>query len=277
MLVPEERFETYARGRPYHAALVDLRGDSLPHGHHDYYEVMVVAEGEGEQRLATGTQRLERGDVVLVRPGDQHGLSGAEPDGMRFFNIAFPATTWHGFTALAALAGAGGWDAAPLPPLNTAAPQAVAVEACRLALERFHEAPTTLDLVRFWTEMVPLLPEAAPAPSGAPGWLVATCAAMREEEHLRAGLPRMLALAHVSPAHLSRTMRRHLRTTPTAFLGELRLRHAATLLATTEAPVTEIAERCGFGSASYFTRCFHRTHQVAPRDFRYQTRRAFVP
>lgn len=315
MMVPEERFETYARGRPYHAALVDLRGDSSPHGHLDYYEVMVVAEGAGEQRLPTGTQRLRRGDIALVRPGDQHGITGAGPEGMRFYNIAFPAATWHGFTALAALDQAAAWDAAALPPFRAAAPAAlaapagaalsggsggagggsggaggwgtdagmagaagdVAVEACRVALERFHDGPTTLDLVSFWTRMVPLLPTPATAASGAPDWLAAACAAMRQEENLRAGLPRMLALAHVSPAHLSRTMRRHYRTTPSAWLTELRLRHAAHLLAATDEPVTAIAARCGFTSPSYFTRCFRAAYATSPRTYRPTTRRAFVP
>jgi AraC-like DNA-binding protein len=181
--------------------------------------------------------------------------------------------------------------AAPFPPGTAAAPigaaigtadpvgagSSAAIEACRLALDRFHDSPTTLDLVRFWTEVIPLLPKAAAASSGAPGWLAATCAAMRQEEHLREGVPRMLALASVSAAHLSRTMRRHYRTTPTAFVAELRMRHAATLLATTDDSVTEIAERCGFGSPSYFTRCFHQVHQAAPREYRHQARRAFVP
>ncbi len=317
MLVPEERFETYARGRPYHAALVDLRGDSSPHGHHDYYEVMVVAEGAGEQRLAGGTQRLRPGDIALVRPGDQHGITGAGPDGMRFYNIAFPASTWHGFTALVGLDQAAAWDASALPPLRTgtgtgtstgyedarpgpageeteavhrgpltAAPGtggwdadagAVAAQACRAALERFHDGPTTLDLVAFWTRIVPLLPSPAGAAPGPPAWLAAACAAMRHEDNLRAGLPRLLALAHVSPAHLARTMRRHYRATPTAWLTELRLRHAAHLLAATDDPVTTVAARCGFTSPSYFTRCFHHAYAASPRTYRRTTRRAFVP
>ena len=233
MPVPEECFETYAHGRPYHAALVDLRGDSSPHGHHDYYEVMVIAGGEGGQRLPGGTQKLRRGDTVLVRPGDQHGLSGTGPAGMRFYNIAFPAATWHGFAGLAALGRAGAWDESPLPPLSPAAPDqaadrpSAATEACRLALERFHDSPTTLDLIRFWTQLVPLLPPAVTSSSGAPTWLVAACTAMRQEEHLREGLPRMLALAHLSPAHLSsvvasRTVARRNRSSATKAVGVVR-------------------------------------------------------
>jgi AraC-like DNA-binding protein/mannose-6-phosphate isomerase-like protein (cupin superfamily) len=280
--VVEERFETYARGRPYHAALVDLRGDSNPHGHLDYYEVMVVAEGAGQQRLAAGAQPLRAGDVLLVRPGDQHGLTGFGPGGMRFFNIAFPAETWRSFAALATVEQAPAWDEAPLPPLTPAADaddtaRQAALDACHLALERFHDVPTTLDLVGFWTRVIPLLPRAAGPPAGAPAWLAAACAAMRQEDNLRVGVPRMLELAQVSAAHLARSMRRHHRTTPTAFVTELRLRHAAALLATTDDPVTRIADRCGFASPSYFTRCFQRVHHAAPRDYRHQARRAFVP
>lgn len=288
MRVPEERFETYARGRPYHAALVDLRGDSSPHGHLDYYEMMAVVEGEGEQRLATGAQRLLPGDLLLVRPGDRHGLTGDGRCGVRFYNIAFPAAAWRAFVGLAAVERAAAWDEStlpprtpgpsPTPPSNTpAAGPPVVRAACERALDRFHDGPTALDLVRFWTDVVPFLPGEAGTASGVPGWLAEVCATMRREEHLRAGVPRMLALAHVSAAHLARSVRRHYGVTPTAFVTELRLRHAATLLATTDESMTGIAERCGFGSASYFTRCFHQVHRVAPRDYRHQARRAFVP
>lgn len=277
--VVRERFATHARGRPYHAALVDLRGESTPHGHEDYYEVMVVAEGEGTQRLPHGTQRLDPGDVLLIRPGDEHALAGTGPAGVRFFNIAFPTASWRDFGALAALDRSGAWDTAPLPPRAglDGARAAAALDACRRALSRFHDDPTALDLVRFWTDLVPLLPPTAGPAAPVPAWLTAARAGMAREENLRGGVPRLLDLAHVSPAHLSRSMRLYYRTTPTAFVADLRLRHAATLLATTDASVTAIAERCGFGSQSYFTRCFHRAHQASPRDFRRRARRAFVP
>jgi AraC-like DNA-binding protein len=72
-------------------------------------------------------------------------------------------------------------------------------------------------------------------------------------------------------------MRVHYDVSPTTFVADLRLEHAAALLATTDLTITEIAHRCGFSSQSYFTRRFREAHRAPPREFRAQARRAFVP
>jgi len=84
-------------------------------------------------------------------------------------------------------------------------------------------------------------------------------------------------LAGVSPGHLCRTMREYYAMTPTEFVTALRLRHAEVLLATTSEPLTSIAYRCGFSSPSYFSKCFHATQGVSPRDFRRRARQAVLP
>ncbi|WP_432825061.1 AraC family transcriptional regulator [Dactylosporangium sp. CA-092794] len=275
-----ERFEDYALGRPYHAALVELRGRSQPHGHRDYYEVMVVLDGDGRHELSSAhgppaVRPLHPGDVILVRPRDRHTIAGA----VSFYNIAFPAAGWRAFEGLARLDPA--WDRSLAPPQRRLpAGDGRAADACAAVLRRFQDAPGELDLIRFWTDIAPLLsppPPGDPRPVATPGWLTHAVAEMGREEHLRAGVPRLQALAHVSPAHLTRSMRRFYGTTPTAFVAELRLRHAATLLATTTRPVTDIAYACGFSSPSYFTRRFREAHHTAPSQFRRAAARAFVP
>jgi AraC-like DNA-binding protein len=282
--VRRERFADHAQGRPFHAALIEMRGPHRPHGHHDYVEVMAVVGGEGRQDLVTAggdthTERLTPGWLMLLRPLDQHTLAGTGTRGMTFYNIAFPATGWHAFADLAGLDP--GWSTAEAPPrARFDATDAQATGVFARALDRFWDNPTALDLIRFWTDAVALL--APPAtdpdrPPGAPPWLLAACAAMRDEEHLRAGVPRLLALAHVSPAHLARSVRRFYGRTPTDLVAELRLRHAATLLARSSGSVTDIAYRCGFASPSYFTRRFRHAYLASPREYRQRAQRAFVP
>lgn len=284
-----ERFETHALGRPYHAALVDLRGRSEPHGHRDYCEVMLVLDGAGSQDLGPGVadrvQPLRAGDVILLRSydrrtgRDQHAISGP----LRFYNIAFPASRWRSFAELAGVRPT--WHSAERPPQRRLSPDAgdfgLATDACAAALGRFRAGPRPLDLIRFWSELVPLLdPEPAPGvepPTGAPDWLVSACAELQREDDLRGGVPRLLELARVSPAHLARSMRRYYDTTATGYVSELRLRRAATLLTTTMRPVAEIADACGFASPAYFTRRFQAAHGMSPREFRKVAQHAFVP
>lgn len=283
---PVLRFEAHALGRPFHAGRVTRSprlGESGPHTHADFYEFMGIVAGTGEQRLRSGAQRLCAGDVVLVRPRDHHRILGAAPDGMTFVNVAFPADAWRGFVDLTRIDPANDWDRGTEPPRFTMAGNDVDAMCAVFddALKAFQANPTTLDLMRFWTAVTELIatvrdgdPTDAPA---RPAWLTCACAEMRREENLRGGVPRLQDLAGVSAAHLSRTMRAEYGVTPTGFVGDLRLERAATLLATTDATVTEIAYRCGYSSQSYFTRCFRDAHGSSPRDFRRQARTAFVP
>ena len=57
-------------------------------------------------------------------------------------------------------------------------------------------------------------------------------------------------------------------TTPVAFIRSIRLRRAAALLQEGKFTVNEIAERTGFSSPSYFTKCFKKEFGVLPSEYR---------
>jgi len=278
------RFAAHAQGRPFHAATVTFgprSGASAPHGHADFFEFMAVLEGTGGQRLAIGMQQLTAGDVVLVRPHDRHQIFGTLPTGVTFVNVAFPAHAWRGFIDLTGVDPNNRWDSAAAPPMRSGVPSNVLRATFDDPLVCYHGNPTTLDLVRFWSAAIELFDEHPASDdangSGCPDWLTRACIAMRREENLQGGVPRLLELAAVSPAHLSRSMRLYNGVTPTQFVADLRLEHAAALLVAEAATVTEIAYRCGFSSPSYFTRCFRDAHHTSPRVFRRNSRRAFIP
>jgi AraC family cel operon transcriptional repressor len=267
------RFEAHAFGRPFHAARVRIPArarDTELHTHADFHEFMGVVSGRGEHLLTRGVEELRAGDVVLVRPSDRHAVRGSAPDGLEFVNVAFPSSIWLGFLDLTRTAT---WSSRG--PIVFHQPAAVPV--FEHALVRFQADPTTYDLLRFWIDLLDLLVPGEPAASAVPDWLAKACTAMRAEDNLRGGVPRLLELAGVSPAHLSRTMRTAYGITPTTFVADLRLEHAASLLAATNATIAHIAARCGFSSQSYFTRCFSTAHDLTPREFRHRSQRAFVP
>jgi AraC family cel operon transcriptional repressor len=272
------RFESHAFGRPYHAARVRIPArarDTELHTHADFHEFMGVVSGSGEHLLTTGSQPLRAGDVVLVRPSDRHAVRGSSPDGLEFVNVAFPSSAWQGFLDLTRTNPSASWAGAR-GPVCFHATEAIAV--FEHALDRFQDEPGAYDLMRFWIDLLELLAPAGDAAGpGTPSWLAKACTAMRAEANLRRGVPRLLELAGVSPAHLSRSVRAAYGVTPTDFVTDLRLEHAASLLAATNDPVAAIAARCGFTSPSYFTRRFTAAHQLSPREFRRRSQRAFVP
>ena len=62
------------------------------------------------------------------------------------------------------------------------------------------------------------------------------------------------------------------RMTVIAYIIDLRLRIASTMLSDTDLPIAEIAERTGCGDISYFERIFKKKYTESPTSYRNQRR-----
>jgi AraC-like DNA-binding protein len=74
--------------------------------------------------------------------------------------------------------------------------------------------------------------------------------------------------AGLSPFHFLRIFERLTGTTPHQYVLRMRLREAATRLATEPGNILEIALDCGFHEASHFTRAFRTEFGVSPKAWR---------
>jgi AraC-like DNA-binding protein/mannose-6-phosphate isomerase-like protein (cupin superfamily) len=269
----------------FHAALVVLqsrRNEPKTSHDHDFWELMYVVKGSGRHTVNGRVTPLQTGTLLLIRPTDCHTLEVKAGTALHFINIAFSAALWRGFCRVAGLEDMlKRWSAAPLPPVATlpASQQDACLETFRTALHAYLESPTRLALCDFWARVVRdlLEPPASTAEGDTHPWLPQVCAAMREEENLRHGLPRLLELSGVSPEHLARTFRAQRAQTPTAFVNALRLEHASRLLKTTSREILEIASDCGFDNLSYFYRLFQRRYGQTPRQHRHRAHADIVP
>ncbi len=72
----------------------------------------------------------------------------------------------------------------------------------------------------------------------------------------------------VSPSHLSRVCREILDKPAATLIHERLILEAKYRLADSPQPIGEIAADLGFGSATYFSRLFHRETGISPRKFR---------
>jgi len=75
-------------------------------------------------------------------------------------------------------------------------------------------------------------------------------------------------VAGVHPAHLSRAFREQTGLPVGAYVRRLRIDWAATELARTDAPLSDIAIRAGFADQSHFTRAFKRQTGLTPGRYR---------
>ena len=78
----------------------------------------------------------------------------------------------------------------------------------------------------------------------------------------------LAAVAHVSKYHLIRTFKARTGLPPHAYLQQIRLRRASSLLCQTSASVTQIAHESGYRSASQFAAAFRRHYGQSPARYR---------
>ncbi|HSM49452.1 MAG TPA: helix-turn-helix transcriptional regulator, partial [Draconibacterium sp.] len=74
--------------------------------------------------------------------------------------------------------------------------------------------------------------------------------------------------AGMSHSTFNRKLKSVLNQSASQFIREARLKKAKELLRNEDATVAEIAYSVGFGSATYFSKCFHEFFGVAPGDLR---------
>ena len=71
-----------------------------------------------------------------------------------------------------------------------------------------------------------------------------------------------------NPFYFLRIFRAQTGCSPHEYLTQIRMKHARTLLLSTNLTVYEIAERCGYQSVSHFSDSFKRRHGASPYDYR---------
>ena len=88
----------------------------------------------------------------------------------------------------------------------------------------------------------------------------------RYDQHI--SVDELAEVAHVSKRACFRLFQSNLHMTPVEYMKSYRLQIACQLLVDGNAPITEIAGRCGLGSSSYFGKVFKETFGVTPLEYR---------
>lgn len=103
---------------------------------------------------------------------------------------------------------------------------------------------------------------------GSPEQLSAVLLAMRGDLGRSWSGKDLASLAGLSPSHIRRLFRKHLRTSPHQWLLRERLTHAQALISDSGMAMSEIAEVCGFCDVYHFSREFKRSIGIPPATWR---------
>ena len=85
-------------------------------------------------------------------------------------------------------------------------------------------------------------------------------------------LGELAALAAMNEQYFCRFFKKALGKTPVSYINSFRIQHAATLLCTTDIPVTEICLESGFNHLGYFMKEFKKATRFTPLQFRRQNK-----
>ncbi|MDA3962272.1 MAG: AraC family transcriptional regulator [Planctomycetota bacterium] len=273
---------------PRHGAAIHVNFprhvNDTPLHDHDFWEAAFVLDGHAVHRSLHGVEQMQRGDAVVLQPGQWHAWEGCR--GLQLANCCIGIAlltgelTWvnhdHQLARLFTASTAQGQgvrrarlDSSALATAETQLQAVAAVQASKdLPTRRGEHLGHTLlflsTLAAAFTD-TPHTTRHSLHPA-----VETSLTAMRGDMAHDWGLRELAALAECSEAYLVRLFRAHCGDSPLAWLARQRAERAAVLLLTTDTPIQDIAHSVGYPDANYFARRFRAVFALSPSAYRQQ-------
>lgn len=251
-------------------AVIRFTSDRISRLHdHDFAETFWVEQGIGRHYINNEVRRLNAGDLIFVRPRDQHRLEAVDAVGFTMVNLAYPNRIRR--ELVRCLGEEVGSLLAPKDTLPARAQLPLTVlTTFRRRIERLSQSPDSrlaLEYVMAGLLETIRLESHIDMPS-MPDWLRQACEAVKDPEVFAEGVPGMVRLAGRSHEHVSRSLRQAMGRTPSQYVNSVRMDYAARELRVTARPIAEIALDCGINNLSHFYGLFRVAHGRTPRAYR---------
>ncbi len=257
--------------KPFHVARLPVGLDRrIPLHTHDFPELFVVERGSVWHHVNGEKLLLKAGDLVLIRPRDQHGLDPVLPEGHRHINVSFSAETLQHLKKRYFSKDRTFWGGREKLPQRVSLSQEEMRSVVAEMESLLHYPPDKFEMERF---LINLLHRIRTRPDthgydSLPDWLRNACEKIHHPDQFIQGPQRLARLANHCLAHVSRELKKRINKTPTEIVNEARVEHAARLLSFTSKKIIEIGMDCGFESQAHFYKLFQRRYGVTPRRYR---------
>lgn len=261
-------------GRGYASYIIDKKQLKLIH-FHDFYEIFLVDRGNAIHLINGLRIPLSTGTLCFIRPHDIHCYVDASDD-FRIINIIIPEQIINDLFSFLG----NNYDAERL--LTTQSPPCVSLDYHDLSslirdleqlilykkiLKEKSDTMYRISIFNLLTKYFPIQ-QVQKSYTSIPQWLKLLSLQMLTKENFTKGLPAFYKVSGKSPEYVSRACKKHLGKTPSQLVNDIRLEHAAMLLVTSDIPIIEICQDCGFESLSYFYHRFKEHYRMTPADFR---------
>jgi len=275
--------------RPIRAAEIAVTEPVRPHDH-GYCEITFIRSGAGVHRTTEGSRPLQRGDVIVMVPGEVHAF---EPgSGLRVINLYF-LSEWllrdareiredpQLFSLLFSRLLFRAPGEAAIPHFRLPEQTAARVEReLRDLLDESSGVPPAYLRAAFLKLMILAASAWPDSPSEIRSGFRPEVwrAVMRIESAVNHRLPfdpaEITRGSNLSTEHLARLFKLQTGWTPSDYYQIRRIQSACGALLDSDASITEIAMDHGYADASHLIRCFRRSLGITPRAYRKKYERA---
>lgn len=252
---------------------------------HEFHEICLILQGRAEHISDAGSHPLHRGTVVIMSPGRVHGLR--KPSGLNGVNIYYLAPWLLGDPMLLrqrllTLLFLGGTlfpsGAIPMPVQFEVSSQAlVRIESIMAEITQEYEHPFSslfairLLFLRFLHELSREY-ETRHGGSGVPFheevWAAILLIEQCVHQEGRFRVDELAKKIGCSAGHLHRLFGGAVGTGPMEYFQARRMQHAAHLILTPGASLTQVAYQVGCSDSAHFSRCFRRHMGMTPSDYK---------
>ena len=196
------------------------------------------------------------GTLIFNPPGTTHRDRFHSRDG-RFFTISLSSTVWGSLRG-----------AAPVPTFLRHPHLLRLLDGARRQVRK-PDPDSSLVLEGLGLELASLVVRLRPWPDArTPCWLLHVRELLHEDCTSGLTIAAIARSVGVHPVHLARTFRRYFRCTPGEYQRACRIEKARRLLASSDAPLAELAQQLGFCDQSQFTHVFRCATGSSPGRYR---------
>lgn len=256
----------------HYAMLSSFSGRKFPHSH-DFFEILLLLEGEQEYTSKQFRCLLQPGSLMLVRPGEVHSRKYTQKG--CHINLAFSHQVAE---ALFSYLGPG-FPAADI--LNAPEPPIVLLsqsekESVKNMLEEVGctnitnsaQIKTNLRILIMKIIVKYFANHHSFLTTQETSWFPNLLQEIESNRNFIEGIDRLVEISGKSHEHLCRVFKSELNCTPTDYINKLKMNFAANQLIHTDASILDICLTVGFSNLSYFYQIFKNTYHLSPAKFR---------
>lgn len=238
---------------------------------HDYAEMFWVENGSGTHLINGEKISLKPGQLVMMRPQDQHTFT-ASRQGITIMNLAFPKQTLaHLRKRYFPSNDTYFWATTPLPyQVSLELPDIKNISVHAEQMWKYQHSHLHLDsfLLRIFKQLEP--EDGKLEHKDAPVWLTSAINDFFTDELFRQGASGFALRCGKHIDYVNRMVRKHYNKTLSELVTELRMSFAARQLSITNVPIKSICVDCGFNNLGHFYKMFQHVYHQTPSNYRKQ-------